>query len=92
MIFMIITVALFCLCLSMTRHQRDLIGQLLSRWPSFSLRMVAACLLLLSSMAAASRGADGIVGWLGELSVALIVVIAVASVASVLRLGRKSRN
>lgn len=66
---------LLCLCLSMTRHQRDLLERPLSQLWSHTLRGAGWAALCLSFAAAVPGGALTILCWIGELSVGALIVV-----------------
>lgn len=67
---------LLCLCLSMARHQRDLLARPLPRGWSRALRGGGWVALYLSFVAAMPGGALAILCWIGELSVVALIVVA----------------
>jgi hypothetical protein len=67
---------LLCLCLSMTRHQRDLLARPLPQGWSRALRVGGWAVLCLSFAAAVPNGAQAVLCWIGELSVVALIVVA----------------
>ncbi|WP_369821542.1 DUF3325 domain-containing protein [Novosphingobium sp. CF614] len=94
MSFLAALAGMACLCLSMVRHQRDLLSRQLSPGWRRGLQWTGYGLLLLSFVISLSGGAIPVVRWLGELSLAALAVVALATTAFVLRQrpGGKARS
>lgn len=73
------SIGMLCLCLSMTRHQRDVTGRPLSPRLSGDLRGVGWAMLLLSFGLALPDGALAILRWIGELSLAALAAVAMCA-------------
>ncbi len=74
-------VGMLCLCLSMTRHQRDVLRHSLSPTQSHGLRGLGWAMLLLSFDVALPDGALAILQWMGEFSFAALVAVAMCALA-----------
>lgn len=75
-------IGMLCLCLSMTRHQRDVVGRPWSPRISGGLRGVGWAALLLSFGVALPDGALAILRWIGELSLAALAAVAMCVLVS----------
>ena len=78
-------IGLFCLSLSMARHQRDLLPQPLPRGWSRALRSGGWAMLCLSTASAVSGGALSVLLWIGELSIAVLFVAGACTVVAARR-------
>ncbi|MBB3957555.1 DUF3325 family protein [Novosphingobium sediminicola] len=85
MTLLLILGGLLCLCLSMTRHQRDLLAHALPKRSSQALRCCGWAALCLSLALAVSDGPLAILCWIGELSIAALIVAASCTLASARR-------
>ncbi|MBA4757609.1 DUF3325 family protein [Novosphingobium sp.] len=77
--------ALLLLCLSMKRHQRDVIGRTLQPSLSRSCRRTGILLLLLSAVHACIGGAMAIFALLGSASLTIVAIALLLPVCGVLR-------
>lgn len=75
-------IGMLCLSLSMTRHQRDVLGRPLSPRLSHGLRGAGWAALLLSFGVALPDGALAVLRWIGELSLAALVAVAMSALVS----------
>lgn len=75
-------IGMSCLCLSMTRHQRDVLGRPLSPTQSRGLRVLGWAVLLLSFGVALPDGALAILRWIGELSLTALAAVAMSALVS----------
>ncbi|NIJ17990.1 DUF3325 domain-containing protein [Sphingobium vermicomposti] len=75
-------IGMSCLCLSMTRHKRDVLGRPLSPTQSRGLRVLGWAVLLLSFGVALPDGALAILRWIGELSLAALAAVAMSALVS----------
>jgi hypothetical protein len=75
-------IGMLCLCLSMTRHQRDVVGRPWASRISAGLRGVGWAALLLSFGVAFPDGALAILRWIGELSLAALAAVAMCVLVS----------
>lgn len=82
MTLLLIFGGLLCLCLSMMRHQRDLLTRSLSKRSSQALRCFGWAALCLSLGLAVSDGPLAILYWIGELSMAALLVVGACTFAS----------
>jgi len=74
-------IGMLCLCLSMMRHQRDVLARPLSPAWSLGLRGLGWAVLLLSFGVALPGGAIAILRWIGELSIAALAAVAMCVLA-----------
>lgn len=72
-------IGMLCLCLSMTRHQREVLGRPRSTRFSSGLRGAGWVVLFLSFGVALPDGGLAILRWIGELSLAALAAVAMCA-------------